>query len=139
MNAFAGTGAFLGHIGGDDFVAIVDLDTAEHTAIDLIQSVGRRRSRPSTTQDDVERGYIEVVDRQGSLHRFPITSVSIGIATNSNRPIGSHWEASEIATEMKQFAKREPKSSYAIDRRRLGEEDEEDVNGSTSSSSGVAI
>lgn len=139
MDATAGAGAFLGHIGGDDFVAIVDLEAAEHTAIDLIRRWDESIRSLYAPEDD-ERGYIEVVDRQGSLHRFPITSVSIGIATNSNRPIGSHWEASEIASEMKQFAKRDPKSSYAIDRRRLGdEEDDADPGvGSSSPTSGVA-
>ena len=29
---------------------------------------------------------------------------SIGIANNTIRPITSHWEASEIAAEMKQFS-----------------------------------
>ena len=74
--------------------------------------------------DDAARGFIEVKDRQDQMHKFPPTTVSIGIATNPRRPLNSHWEASEIAAEMKQFAKREPRSSYAIDRRRLGEEDE---------------
>ena len=52
MNAFAGTGAFLGHIGGDDFVAIVDLDSAEHTAHRPDPAVGRVDPvplRPRTT------------------------------------------------------------------------------------------
>ena len=47
-----------------------------------------------------------------------MNTVSSGIATNNRRPIESHWEAVEIASEMKQFAKREPRSGYAIDRRR---------------------
>jgi hypothetical protein len=68
--------------------------------------------------DDAERGWIEVLDRRGDRVRFPVMSVSVGIATNATRPIESHWEAAEIATEMKQFAKREPDSGYAIDRRR---------------------
>ena len=38
-------------------------------------------------------------------------------ASNVERRIESHWEASEIASEMKSFAKREPRSSYAFDRR----------------------
>ena len=51
------------------------------------------------------------------MHHFPLTTVSIGIATNTQRPIRSHWEASEIATEMKTFAKNQGRSAYAIDRR----------------------
>ena len=44
--------------------------------------------------------------------------MSIEIATNVERELHSHWEASEIASEMKAFAKRDPNSSYAIDRRK---------------------
>ena len=47
--------------------------------------------------------------------------MSIGIVTNEHRPIENHWKASEIASEMKNFAKRITGSSYAIDRRVPGD------------------
>ncbi|HEX2296179.1 MAG TPA: response regulator [Actinomycetota bacterium] len=112
-----GPGCFLGHVGGDDFVAITTPDVAELAAKEIIECWDDKISE-LYDPDDLERGFIEVKDRQDQMHRFPPTTVSIGIATNTRRPIGSHWEASEIAAEMKQFAKREPRSSYAIDRRR---------------------
>ena len=59
-----------------------------------------------------------VADRRKEEHEYPLVSVSVGIATSERRPIGSHWEASEIATEMKQVAKRQAGSTYAMDRRR---------------------
>ena len=112
----AGADAFLGHIGGDDFVAILHPDKAEAAAESLIDCWDRQIER-LYDEDDARRGYIEVVDRRKELHRYPPTTVAIGIATNSRRPIETHWEASEIATEMKTFAKTEGKSAYAIDRR----------------------
>ncbi len=127
LDAHAGIGSFVGHIGGDDFVAIVPPEVAEPMAKDLI---ARWDQAVLTHYDpeDAERGYIEVGDRKGDLHRYPLTTVSIGIATNSQRPIQSHWEASEIAAEMKAFAKREARSTYAIDRRRApGDEAGEEV------------
>ena len=122
MEKISPQGSFLGHIGGDDFVAIVEADTAEAVARDLIERWDKA-VLDCYDPDDVANGYIEVADRKGNLHRYPLTSVSIGIATNRSRPIESHWEAAEVAAEMKQFAKREPASSFAVDRRRL--EDEE--------------
>ncbi|MCA1702338.1 MAG: hypothetical protein LC808_03330, partial [Actinobacteria bacterium] len=62
-------------------------------------------------------GYIEIADRQNTMHKFPLTTVSIGIAMNTQRAIASHWEASELAAEMKRYAKRDERSSYSIDRR----------------------
>jgi diguanylate cyclase (GGDEF)-like protein len=117
LDSIAGNGGFLGHIGGDDLVAIIDPEAAETMAKDLIQ----RWDEVITgcyDPEDAERGYIEVEDRKGSVHRYPMTTVSIGIATDGQRAITSCWEASEIASEMKQFAKRDPHSSYSIDRRR---------------------
>ncbi|MEA2498828.1 MAG: hypothetical protein QOH26_1233, partial [Actinomycetota bacterium] len=55
------------------------------------------------------------------MHKFPINTVSVGITMNTLRPIETHWEAAELAAEMKQFAKREPRSSYAIDRRTVAQ------------------
>jgi diguanylate cyclase (GGDEF)-like protein len=116
LRSHAGPGAFLGHIGGDDFVAVTDPDSAEEVAKDLI-SCWDERVRDLYNAEDLERGYIEVADRQNTMHEFPITTVSIGIAMNTQRPIDTHWEASELAAEMKQFAKRDVRSSYSIDRR----------------------
>ena len=113
----AGSEGFLGHIGGDDFVAIVDPEKAEATAEQIIECWDREIPR-LYDEPDVQRGFIEVADRRKEMHNFPMTTVSVGIATNTQRPIRSHWEASEIATEMKTFAKTQGRSAYAIDRRK---------------------
>jgi diguanylate cyclase (GGDEF)-like protein len=110
---------FLGHIGGDDFVVVLAPDAAEGVAKELVASWERSVAH-LYEDEDLKRGYIEVTDRRNQLRRFPVATVSIGIASTAHRPIGSHWEAAEIATEMKQFAKRESASSYAVDRRRPG-------------------
>ena len=68
--------------------------------------------------DDRERGFIEVADRRNQVRRFPLATVSIGIATNAHRALESHWQTAEIAAEMKRFAKRDAASSFAIDRRK---------------------
>ncbi len=109
--------AFIGHVGGDDLVAIVEPGRAE-TAVKGLISCWDASIADLYDPEDAERGYIEIPDRQKVMHRFPVMTVSIGIATNAHRAISSHWEASEIATEMKTFAKRDERSSYAIDRRR---------------------
>lgn len=111
-----GPDPFIGHIGGDDFVAIVGAEEAEEAAAALVECWDREIVA-LYDPPDAERGYIDVVDRQKQLHRYAIAGVSIGIATNLQKPITSHWEAAEIASEMKQFAKRHDGSKVAIDRR----------------------
>jgi len=114
--------SFLGHIGGDDFILLTSPEAAEDTARYLIRCWDEE-ILALYDPADAERGFIEVTDRKGQMSDFPLTTVSIGIATNAIRPITTHWEASEIAAEMKQFAKREPTSSFAIDRRCAPEEE----------------
>lgn len=112
-----GPSRFVGHVGGDDFIAIVDAAAAERVASDIVESWDRDVAELFDPEDR-RRGYIEITDRRKQLHRYGLTTVSIGIAPNTNRPITTHWEVSEIASEMKKFAKRDPKSGYAVDRRR---------------------
>ena len=108
---------FAGHVGGDDFVLIVGADDVEALARDILSSFD---DLAPTLYDEhaAAAGYIEVKDRQGTMHRFPLMTISLGIATTSHRRIASQWEASAIATEMKLLAKRTPGSNYELDRRR---------------------
>ena len=48
---------------------------------------------------------------------MPLVSISIGVATTGKRKFDHYVEAVNIATEMKQYAKRQSGSSFAIDRR----------------------
>lgn len=107
---------FVGHIGGDDFVAIVSAEGAEQYCKAVIEYFDDGILDYYDTADAL-RGYIEVVDRRGERFAFPIASVSLGVATNATRVITSQWEASAVAVEMKEFAKKQAGSSYEIDRR----------------------
>ena len=107
---------FLGHVGGDDFVLVCLPDQAEPIAkrvVEVFDSSAPRLHDPA----DVERGYIEVTDRQGSGRRFPLVSVSIGIVLSGNRTFSDKREVVDVATEMKKVAKTQVGSSIAIDRR----------------------
>ena len=108
--------AFIGHVGGDDFVAVVHPDHVEEFSKAVIRLFDDGILDFYDTADAL-RGYIEVTDRRGERHAFPLVSISVGVVTNIERGISSQWEASAIAVEMKEFAKRQLGSSYEIDRR----------------------
>jgi diguanylate cyclase (GGDEF)-like protein len=110
------TSAFLGHIGGDDFAALVPAESAESVAQATIDGWEERVEELYGARER-QQGYVEVVDRRGDLRRFPLVSVSIGIASNLRREIKSHWEAAEIAREMKERAKTKDGSCVSVDRR----------------------
>jgi diguanylate cyclase (GGDEF)-like protein len=115
---FAGADGFVGHVGGDDFVAVVPPDVAEDVAKQVVASFDGQIQR-FYDPEDVERGYVEVEDRKGVMQRLPLAGISIGIATTRVRSFAHYGEAVSVATEMKQYAKREANSSYAVDRRKI--------------------
>ena len=47
----------------------------------------------------------------------PLMTLSIGVVTNQHRTFEHTARVSELATEMKTFAKKLPGSVYAVDRR----------------------
>jgi diguanylate cyclase (GGDEF)-like protein len=114
---YARAAGFLGHIGGDDLAAIVPADRAEAIGERIVEAWDAA-AEALYDPDDLSRGEIMVRDRQGILRSFPPVTVSIGVASNAVRPLKSHWEASEIAAEMKSVAKSHPESFLAVDRRR---------------------
>jgi diguanylate cyclase (GGDEF)-like protein len=116
---FAGAEGFVGHVGGDDFVAVLPPEVAEDVAKRIVERFDELI--PGFYEpEDVQRGYVEVEDRRGMLQQVPLVGISVGVATTQVRRFAHYGEAVSVATEMKQFAKREARSSYAIDRRQTG-------------------
>jgi len=108
-------GAFLGHLGGDDFVLVVPSKEAEKTCERAIEMFDRS-AIDLYEPDDAARGYIEVEDRRGRMMRYPILTLSIGVGLSAE-DVSDYREIVDAATEMKTFAKRQAGSVYAIDRR----------------------
>ncbi len=115
---YAGSDGFVGHVGGDDFVAVVPPDFAEEVAKKIVERFEAIKHE-FYEQEDLDRDYVEVEDRKGVMQRLPLVGVSVGIATTGVRRFAHYGEAVSVATEMKQFAKRDLGSSYAVDRRAI--------------------
>jgi diguanylate cyclase (GGDEF)-like protein len=113
----AGHQGFVGHVGGDDFVVIVAPELAMEVAGKLCERFDEQASLLYDS-DDSARGGIDVADRQGELTRFPVFTLSVGVASTAHRQFAHYAEAVSVATEMKQYAKRDAASSYAVDRRK---------------------
>nr|ADI23656.1 hypothetical protein [uncultured Gemmatimonadales bacterium HF4000_15H13] len=69
------------------------------------------------TQEDRRAGYFLGKDRRGSVHRVPLMSLSIGVVTNQFQTFDHLGMISELAAEMKSFAKSLPGSKYVVGRR----------------------
>jgi diguanylate cyclase (GGDEF)-like protein len=114
------TSAFVGHIGGDDFIAVTEPEVAERTAASIVRDF-EARVGAYYDADDLERGSVEIEDRTGNRREVPLVSISVGVATTLTRVFSHRADVIDVATEMKRFAKKRRGSSYAIDRRGPGE------------------
>jgi diguanylate cyclase (GGDEF)-like protein len=110
--------AFVGHVGGDDFVVVVDPEHAEPLAAAICDRFDELVPA-FYDEDDAAAGSIEVADRRGVAQRYGLLSLSIGIASSGLREFAHQGEAVAAATEMKRYAKSRGQggSNYAFDRR----------------------
>jgi diguanylate cyclase (GGDEF)-like protein len=108
--------AFLGHIGGDDFVAIV----ASHEVAGLCESVIKDfdASIPALYDEpDRARGMITSVDRRGNKTDVPLMGIAIAVVTNRQKMFRHPGEVALIAGDLKKWVKSANGSAYVIDRR----------------------
>jgi diguanylate cyclase (GGDEF)-like protein len=116
VKGLLGARGFVGHIGGDDFIFVVpatEISLACSEILDVFDTL-----IPLQYNDQDRRaGYFFGKDRRGQLHRVPLMTLSIGIVTNRHRKFAHPAQVSELATEMKSYAKTLPGSVFVVDRR----------------------
>jgi GGDEF domain-containing protein len=107
---------FVGHIGGDDFIFIIPVAGVTEACSEIVEVFDTLIPYQYSEQDR-RAGYFFGKDRRGQLHRVPLMTVSIGVVTNERRHFTHAAQVSELATEMKSYAKTLPGSVFSIDRR----------------------
>ncbi len=107
---------FVGHIGGDDFIFVIPMAAVAEVCAEIV-FVFDTLVPYQYSEQDRRAGYFFGKDRRGQLHRVPLMTVSIGVVTNERRKFTHAAQMSELATEMKSYAKTLPGSVYTIDRR----------------------
>jgi diguanylate cyclase (GGDEF)-like protein len=120
VGGLCGTDGFVGHIGGDDFIFMVPLPWVAEVCGEIV-SVFDELAPQQYSEPDRRAGYFFGKDRRGQLHRVPLMTLSIGVVTNERRTFTSAAQVSELATEMKSYAKTLSGSVYTVDRRQDGE------------------
>ena len=108
---------FVGHIGGDDFVAMISGVNCEKICQNIVIEFDEGVKR-FFTRTDLDKGYIEVPNRKGVMEQFPITSISIGVVVVDKGRFKNTLEIGEVAAQVKHLAKTTFGSTYVIDRRK---------------------
>jgi GGDEF domain-containing protein len=123
VKGLMGSRGFVGHIGGDDFIFIIPAAEISPVCSEILE-VFESLIPLQYNDQDRRAGYFFGKDRRGQLHRVPLMTLSIGIVTNRHRRFAHPAQVSELATEMKSYAKTLPGSVFVVDRRQgvAGEE-----------------
>lgn len=110
-------GDFLGHIGGDDFVAIVDYENARDIGKYIVKSFDEG-IRCYYTDEDAERGWIRVPNRKGKNEKYPLMTITVVMISNKHKKYTSELEIGEDGAAMKKKAKAIEGSTFFEDRRK---------------------
>jgi DNA-binding response OmpR family regulator len=110
--------AFLGHVGGDDFLFICSIPALEKVASRAIEEFDSRILLHYDIED-LKKGGIRTENRQGQLERFKVMAITIVAVTSRKRRFHSALEVSEILTELKRFAKQSSGSIFMVDKRTI--------------------
>lgn len=116
MQSCCDTKDFIGHIGGDDFVAIFE----GQSCIDCCEKITQEfdhKVREYYNDDDLDAGGIETKSRYGQLQFYPLLSLAVGVVEPNVSRCHSHHDVAELASEAKKQAKQISGSHVFISRR----------------------
>lgn len=94
------TESFIGHIGGDDFIAIVPWRAAEIICKKIVGDFDEA-VKAYYSENDLAKGYITTKNRHGIEEDFPILTISITAVTN-----GRHYTVFSLSEDMARLKKR---------------------------------
>lgn len=95
---------FVGHVGGDDFIYIIDHYNWEGIAHNIINDFEKEVALFYNEQDR-ECGYISSTNRHGEMEIFPLTSLTIAITNNKYRHYHDTYELTEELARSKKKGK----------------------------------
>lgn len=108
---------FVGHIGGDDFVAVLDENVDYEQVCQNIIAEFEAEVKKYFNEEELEKGYFEVQNRKGIMEEFPLTSLSIGVVVSEEGRFANILEIGEVGAQVKHLAKSTQGSCYAVNRR----------------------
>lgn len=108
---------FVGHIGGDDFIAVVGIKDYEEICQNIIAEFDIK-VQDYFNIEDKKRKYLEIPNRKNIMEQYPLTSISIGVVVVEEKRFHNILEIGEVGAQVKHIAKTTMGSSYAIDRRK---------------------
>ncbi|KYZ78263.1 diguanylate cyclase [Anaerosporomusa subterranea] len=113
LNQRQQTDTFFGHIGGDDFVAVVRNENIAGLCEDIIEAFDQQVVE-CYSERDRNRGVIVSKNRHGFDEQFPLVAISIGVVTGKKNSFRNHFQLGEAASQVKKRCKLTWTSCYHI-------------------------
>jgi diguanylate cyclase (GGDEF)-like protein len=107
---------FIGHIGGDDFILLMQSRDWQARCEQALRSFEQAAALLYSPEHLAARGYVSE-DRNNQSRFHPLVSLSIGACRISSEQFASHHEVSAAATAAKKTAKRTHGNSLFIEPR----------------------
>jgi len=107
---------FVGHIGGDDFVFVVDWTKAEKMCSKIISQFDSEIGSCYEPRDR-RNGFIISRNRRSVAETFPLMGLSIAVVIDKGKTFHHVGEISHMVADLKKYAKTLPGSNYVIERR----------------------
>lgn len=108
--------AFVGHIGGDDFI-VITRPKKSILACEAIIKQFEKKLCEFHTPEECAAGYYTSSDRNNQNRQFNVLSLSIGVVSTEVHSVTSSAEISSLATDLKKRAKQVEGSVVIKDRR----------------------
>jgi len=107
---------FVAHLGGDDIVFLTTPDKVDKICEEIISSFDKQIIL-YYTEEDRQKGGFAWRDKEGTIKKFPLMSLSVAVSTNEKRQIIHPLQISQIFSELLVYLKKRPGSKYFKDRR----------------------
>ncbi len=104
---------FTGHIGGDDFVIILDNYDMESVCKTVTEDFEREVLK-YYTENDIKNGFIITQNRHGQTEKFPLISLSIVGISNKNNKYTDQYQISEQLAYLKKQCKQHKGSCHYL-------------------------
>lgn len=96
---------FVGHVGGDDFLVILEDHKTENDFIHIVRQF-ESEVLAFYNQKDIQNGYITTRNRSGKIERFPLITLTVAVINNKSQNFNNAVEISSILAGLKIDIKR---------------------------------
>ena len=118
VQKFGDKGDFVGHVGGDDFVSILNYENARKVGRYIVKKFDDE-IRQFYTEDDISKGFIKVLNRKGKLEKYAIMTITVAMISNKYKKYITPLEIGEGGASVKKKAKTIEGSTFLEDKRKL--------------------